>query len=109
VRTLDGFHVKVEGAGFGVWADGGIAGVGEGAGLAVAEAGDVVLVAAEVLLFGGSEGRGLVGCGRELWVGGMYLSLKEQNCWLITCHTISSEAMVKEWSGRSRWSLLRMK
>ena len=57
--ALDGFHVEVEGAGFGGGADGGIAGVCEGAGLAVAEAGDVVLVAAEVLLFGGSEGRGI--------------------------------------------------
>ena len=58
VRALDGFHVQVQGAGSGVRADGGIAGVGEGAGLAVAEAGDVVFVAAEVLLFGGSAVRG---------------------------------------------------
>ena len=49
---FDGFHVEVDGAGFGIAADGGIAGVGEGAGLAVAEAGDVVFVPAEVLLFG---------------------------------------------------------
>ena len=49
---LDGFHVEVDGAGFGIAADGGIAGVGEWAGLAVAEASDVVFVAAEVLLFG---------------------------------------------------------
>ena len=54
VCALDGFHVEVEDARFGVRPDGGIAGVGEGAGLAVAEAGDVVFVAAEVLLFGGS-------------------------------------------------------
>lgn len=54
---LDGLHVEVDGARFGIAADGGIAGVGEGAGLAVAEASDVVLVPAEVLLFGGSVSR----------------------------------------------------
>ena len=54
---LDGFHVEVDGAGFGIAADGGIAGVGEGAGLAIAEAGDVVFVSAEVLLFGCSVWR----------------------------------------------------
>ena len=54
---LDGFHVEVDGAGFGIAAEGGIAGVGEGAGLAVAEAGDVILVSAEVLLFGCSISR----------------------------------------------------
>lgn len=52
--AFDGLHVEVDGAGFGIAANGGIAGVGEGAGLAVAEAGDVVFVAAEVLLFGRS-------------------------------------------------------
>lgn len=66
MRTLDGFHVEVEGAGFWVWADGGIAGVGEGAGLAVAKAGDVMFVAAEILLFWGSVGRWwLAGFGRS--------------------------------------------
>lgn len=54
---LDGLHVEVDGARFGIAADGGIAGVGEGAGLTVAEASDVVLVPAEVLLFGGSVSR----------------------------------------------------
>lgn len=54
MRALDGLHVEVQSAGLGVGPDGGIARVCEGAGLAVAEAGDVVLVAAEVLLFGGS-------------------------------------------------------
>ena len=52
--AFDGLHVEVDGAGFGIAADGGIAGVGEGAGLAVAEAGDIVFVAAEVLLLGRS-------------------------------------------------------
>lgn len=51
---LDGLHVKVDGARFGIGADGSIAGVGEGAGLAVAETCDVIFVPAEVLLFGGS-------------------------------------------------------
>ena len=55
VRALDGLDVEVEDAGFGVGAHGGIAGVGEGAGLPVAEAGDVVLVAAEGFFFCCSE------------------------------------------------------
>lgn len=60
---LDGFHVEVDGAGFRVAAYGGIAGVGEGAGLAVAEAGDVVFVPAEILLFGCSVWRADVSYG----------------------------------------------
>lgn len=62
---LDGFHVEVDGAGFGVAADGGIAGVGEGAGLTVAEACHVVFVAAKVLLFRGSVGGSDVSYGYE--------------------------------------------
>lgn len=53
---LDGFHIEVDGTGFGIAADGGIAGVGEGAGLAVTKACYVELVAAEVLLLGCSVG-----------------------------------------------------
>ena len=48
------FHVKVESTRFWVGANSSIAGVGEGAGLAIAESGDIMFVAAEVLLFGGS-------------------------------------------------------
>ena len=59
VGALDGFHAEVEGAGGGGGADGGVAAVGEGAGLPVAEAGYVVGVAAEVLVFGCSVGRGI--------------------------------------------------
>ncbi len=54
VLAFDGLHVEVDGAGFGIAADGGVAGVGEGAGLTVTESGDVVFGAAEVLLFWGS-------------------------------------------------------
>lgn len=81
--SLDGFHVEVDGAGVGIAADGGIAGVGEGAGLAVAEAGDVIFVAAEVLLFGRSVGwSNVISCGQSFGRMGRepYLSLKEQNC-----------------------------
>ena len=60
--SLDGFHVEVDGTGFGIAADGGIAGVGEGAGLAVAEASDIVFVTAEVLLLGCSVGGSKFGC-----------------------------------------------
>lgn len=49
---LDRLHIEVEGAGPGVCTDGGIATIGEGAGLPVAESSDVVLVTAEGLLFG---------------------------------------------------------
>ena len=49
---LDGFHVEVDSTGFGIATDGGIAGVGERAGLTVTEASNIVLVAAEILLFG---------------------------------------------------------
>ena len=54
---LDGFHVEVDGTSFGIATHGGIAGVGERAGLAVAEASNIVFIAAEVLLFGCSIGR----------------------------------------------------
>lgn len=89
--ALDGLHVEVEGSGFGVCADGGIAGVCERAGLPIAETGDIVFVATEVLLFRSPSRirlERLEGC------EGNYLSLNEQNCWLITCQTISSEDMV---------------
>lgn len=54
VGSLDAFEVEVQDAGGRVGAHGGVAGVGERAGLSAAEAGDVVFVAAEVLLLGGS-------------------------------------------------------
>jgi fructose-1-phosphate kinase PfkB-like protein len=75
-----------------VGADGGIAAVGEGAGLPVAESSDVVLVAAEGLLFRSSA---VVMVSLETDGGrAAYLSLNEQNCWFMTCQTISSEDMM---------------
>jgi hypothetical protein len=58
--------------------------------LTVAKTGDIVFVAAEVLLFCGSVQIRFLLLGL---VEGTYLSLKEQNCWLMTCQTISSEDM----------------
>ena len=55
--SLDGLHVEVDGAGFGIAADCSIARVGKRAGLAVTETGDVVFITAEILLFGCSSGR----------------------------------------------------
>lgn len=51
VGAFDGLGVEVHGACFGVGAHGCVAGVGEGAGLTVAEAADVVFISAEVLFF----------------------------------------------------------
>lgn len=53
--ALDGLHVEVESSGIWVGADGGIAGIGERAGLPVTETCDVVFIATEVLLLGGPE------------------------------------------------------
>ena len=55
MRAFDRLHVEVNGACGGVFADRGIAGVCEGAGLSIAETGNVVFVPAEVLLFCGSR------------------------------------------------------
>lgn len=94
MRPLDGFHVEVQNTGLRVRTDGGIARVSERAGLAVAESSNIVLVSAEVLLLGGSVQVTLIGMVRFFGLEeGTYLSLKEQNCWLITCHTISSDAI----------------
>lgn len=54
------------------------------------------LVVLEVLLVGGELGWEMGGWGKvERDVKGTCFNLKEQNCWFIICHTISSEAMVK--------------
>lgn len=52
MRTLDGLHVEIESALLRVGAYGGVAGVGKRAGLPVAETGHIVLISAEVSLFG---------------------------------------------------------
>lgn len=51
MRALDCLYVEVQGACFGGGADGGIAAVGEGTGLTIAKARDVVFIAAEGLVF----------------------------------------------------------
>lgn len=97
MRALDDFHVKVQCAGVRVRADRSISTVGERAALTIAESGDIVFITAKVLLLGGSLVLKLVGwdTSKEFVGGGVHLSLKEQNCWLMTCHTISSDAMIQ--------------
>ena len=60
----------------------------------VAEPSDIVLIAAEGLLFrcpvAVSLEEGILTGKRP------YLSLKEQNCWFMTCQTISSDDMVND-------------
>lgn len=94
MRALDGLHVEVQSSSVWVGANGGITRVGEWAGLPIAEAGDVVLIATEVLLLGSPE----MNVSSDLYESdslvATYLSLKEQNCWLITCQTISSDDMM---------------
>ena len=58
MRALDDLHVKVQRPGFRVGSDCSISTVGERAALTIAESGDVILIAAKVLLLGGSFGRG---------------------------------------------------
>lgn len=53
--ALNGFDAEVEDAGFGVGANCGVARVGKGTGLAIAETGDVVFIATEILFLGCSE------------------------------------------------------
>ena len=54
MRTLDRLHVEVNGAGGFILTDRGISGVCQRAGLSIAETGNIVFVATEVLFLGGS-------------------------------------------------------
>jgi hypothetical protein len=69
---------------------GGISRICQRARLSVAKTGDIVFVSAEVLLLGGPASNISLckTCTANL---GNYFSLNEQNCWLITCQTISSD------------------
>lgn len=73
-------------------ANGRIAGVGKRARLSIAETCDIVFIAAEVFLLCGP-----INCQLEQrkYVRGTNFNLNEQNCWFITCQTISSEDMVR--------------
>lgn len=57
MRALDDFHVKVQCASIRVGADRSISTIGEGTALTIAESGDIMFIAAKILLLGGSFGR----------------------------------------------------
>lgn len=59
--------------------------------MTIAESGDIVFVSTKVLLFRGSK---KLTCDHCEVVERTYFSLNEQNCWLMTCQTISSEDMM---------------
>lgn len=56
MRALDDFHVKVQCAGVRVGADRSISTIGKRAALTIAESGDIVFIAAKILLLGGPLG-----------------------------------------------------
>ena len=72
--------------------NGGVPTVGQGARLAIAEPGDVVFIAAESSILS----RPVPISVEDSLEKEPYLSLKEQNCWFMTCQTISSEDMVDD-------------
>ena len=99
---LDRLEIEVEDASVGVRTDGGVARISEWTGLAIAEPCDIVLVTAKCLCLGRKPARSNVSRRirdrqtPEKVALETDLSLKEQNCWLITCQTISSEDMAKQ-------------
>lgn len=113
--SLDGLHVQVHDARFGIASHRRIPRVGEWAGLAVAQTADVIFIAAEILVFCRSREKVEIVSENVLFFLSMHsgdqrscglnsqrvkidthLSLYEQNCWLMTCQTISSDMMGEE-------------
>lgn len=56
MRALDDFHIKIQCACVRIRANCSISTIGERAALTIAESGDIVFIAAKVLLLGGSFG-----------------------------------------------------
>lgn len=91
-----GFYVEIHGAGFGIVADGGVPRVRQGTRLTGTKTSYVIFISTEVVSVIRSAIAELIDI-RD-WIVDIfhkktYLSLKEQNCWLRTCHTISSDMM----------------
>lgn len=69
----------------------------------VAETSNIVFIATEVLLFRGPSRLLAFERLASLILVEAYLSLNEQNCWLITCQTISSDDILNFASQASNW------
>jgi hypothetical protein len=61
--------------------------------LAIAKTSDIIFIATEVLFLSSPNSVRFSKFGRTFVT---HLSLKEQNCWLITCQTISSEDIARK-------------
>lgn len=77
MRSLDGLHVEVESSCVWVRTNSGISRVRKGTTLTIAETGDVVFIATEVLFFCGTVN---VSFSSESQERKTYVNLKEQNC-----------------------------
>ncbi len=92
--AFGGLYEEAKSASFSIGSDCCVAGVCERAGLTVTKAGEVVFVAAERLLFAAESVDNYVKTNAldgNAKIDTTYFSLNEQNCWFMTCHTISSE------------------
>jgi hypothetical protein len=101
VGTFDSLHVKIHGACLRIRPNRGITRICQWAALPIAQAGNVVFIATEILTLCCSVSFSPLACKHnfrvKIAIGWTHLSLKAQNCWLMTCHTISSDAIFTEY------------
>jgi hypothetical protein len=72
MSAFDCLHVEIHSAGLGIGPDGGVARICQWAGLAIAETGHVVLIAAEILALGSS-------IELILWLAGFFFIMEARN------------------------------